>query len=112
MKEIVVIDDSPIILEAVKRTLTDAGYSVTTFEDPSVCSPKAIGSPHLILVDINMPQFYGDDVVPSSNLNGESWPPSTSSPTSPNQRSRGARPHAVPTVFSPRLGDSTGWPST
>jgi DNA-binding NarL/FixJ family response regulator len=39
------------------------GYRVTTLEDPGAFEPTTLGTPDLMLVDINMPQFFGDDIV-------------------------------------------------
>ena len=62
-KLIVVIDDSQLVLKMTRLALEDAGYRVTTFADPGEFEPSLVGTPDLMLVDINMPQFYGDDVV-------------------------------------------------
>lgn len=61
-KRIVVIDDSPMILSLTKKALEAVGYEAVTMEDPSGFDPIA-EPPDLILVDVNMPQFFGDDVV-------------------------------------------------
>jgi DNA-binding response OmpR family regulator len=63
MKRIVVIDDSALVLKAARKALEGAGYDVTTFEEPGDFDPDRTGRPDLILVDVNMPQFFGDDVV-------------------------------------------------
>jgi DNA-binding response OmpR family regulator len=63
MKTIVIIDDSKLILKVTKTALEHAGYQVTTLLDPGDFEPATIGMPDLLLVDINMPTFYGDDVV-------------------------------------------------
>ena len=63
MKTIVIIDDSKLVLKVTKTALEHAGYQVTTFVDPGDFEPTTMGVPDLLLVDINMPQFYGDDVV-------------------------------------------------
>ncbi len=62
-KQIVIIDDSQLVLKMTRLALEDVGYRVTTFEDPGAFEPSLVGTPDLMLVDINMPQFYGDDVV-------------------------------------------------
>ncbi len=71
MKKIVIIDDSPMILKLAKGALEAAGYEVHALEDPGEFDPDVSGAPDLILVDINMPQFYGDDVVVYFK---EAWP--------------------------------------
>jgi DNA-binding response OmpR family regulator len=63
MKHIVIIDDSEMILKLARTALEGAGYRVTAIDDPGNFDPTDTGSVSLILVDINMPQFYGDDIV-------------------------------------------------
>ena len=63
MKNIVIIDDSQLVLKLTKTALEHAGYQVTTLVDPGDFEPTVSGTPDLLLVDINMPEFYGDDVV-------------------------------------------------
>ena len=63
MKTIVIIDDSALVLKLTKAALEHVGYQVKTLLDPGEFEPATIGMPDLLLVDINMPQFYGDDIV-------------------------------------------------
>jgi len=63
MKTIVIIDDSQLVLKLTKLALERVGYRVQTLLDPGEFDPEASGVPDLLLVDINMPQFYGDDIV-------------------------------------------------
>jgi DNA-binding response OmpR family regulator len=63
MKTIVIIDDSQLVLKLAKLALERVGYRVHTLVDPGEFDPDASGVPDLLLVDINMPQFYGDDIV-------------------------------------------------
>ncbi|HVK76617.1 MAG TPA: response regulator [Kofleriaceae bacterium] len=63
MKTIVIIDDSQLVLKLTKQALERAGYRVQTLIDPGEFDPDANGTPDLLLVDINMPQFFGDDIV-------------------------------------------------
>ncbi len=63
MSHIVIIDDSRVALRLAKNALEAVGHSVQTMEDPGEFDPKAGVPADLLLVDINMPQFYGDDVV-------------------------------------------------
>jgi DNA-binding response OmpR family regulator len=63
MKHIVIIDDSAMILKLTSAALEGSGYRVTAIDDPGEFNPDATGSVDLFLVDINMPQFYGDDIV-------------------------------------------------
>ena len=62
MKHIVVIDDSDVVLKAATRTLELSNYKVTGVMDPSTLDVES-SPPDLMLVDFNMPQFYGHDVV-------------------------------------------------
>jgi DNA-binding NarL/FixJ family response regulator len=71
MKTIVIIDDSPVVLRVSKKALEGAGYQVIALDDPGDFHPTPDQAPDLILVDINMPQFYGDDVVAYFK---EEWP--------------------------------------
>jgi DNA-binding NarL/FixJ family response regulator len=59
MKTIVIIDDSQLVLKLTKLALE----RVQTLLDPGEFDPESSGPPDLLLVDINMPQFYGDDIV-------------------------------------------------
>lgn len=63
MKRVMIIDDSEFVLKAVKKMLEMAGYDVLTLEHPGGFDPASEKPPDLVLVDINMPEFYGDDVV-------------------------------------------------
>jgi DNA-binding response OmpR family regulator len=60
---IVVIDDSPMILRTAKLALEKAGFAVTTLDNPSAFEVVRDAEPDLILLDINMPELFGDDVV-------------------------------------------------
>jgi len=60
---VVAIDDSPMILRAVKHALEKAGFAVTTLDSPSAFESIKGVEPDLILLDINMPELFGDDVV-------------------------------------------------
>lgn len=63
MKRIAIIDDSVVVLNSAAAALTDAGYEVTTMTEPS--RSKIIGdrAADLLLVDVNMPEAFGDDVA-------------------------------------------------
>ncbi len=58
-KRIVVIDDSPIVLAMVEAELTDAGYEVVCLLEPQLIE----GPVDLVLLDIQMPQVFGDDAA-------------------------------------------------
>ena len=71
MKRIVLIDDSRMVLRTFGRKLEEAGYEVHVLDDPGKYSPDLDAPPDVILLDVNMPQFYGDDMVPFFR---EEWP--------------------------------------
>ena len=68
-RRILLIDDSALILEVTRAALETAGYQVATamtldaFEEQRRREP-----PDLIIVDIQMPEIFGDDLA--STLRG------------------------------------------
>ena len=62
--KILVIDDSALILEVTRAALEQAGFTVATattidsFEEERRRSP-----PDLIIVDVQMPEIFGDDLA-------------------------------------------------
>ncbi|RKH10684.1 response regulator, partial [Corallococcus sp. CA047B] len=64
MSRVLVIDDSPMLLELTVRALTAAGYEASGAPDLTTLDQKLATGPFaLILVDVNMPEMFGDDVV-------------------------------------------------
>jgi two-component system KDP operon response regulator KdpE len=64
MKKILVVDDSELMLEIVRHALEAAGFSALTASDLSQMEKlRDEGHPDLILVDVQMPEAYGDDVA-------------------------------------------------
>lgn len=63
-RTVVIVDDSPVMLEATLLTLEDAGYRVVALDNPLML-PGVVRheSPDLILLDVNMPLIRGDDVA-------------------------------------------------
>jgi two-component system chemotaxis response regulator CheB len=63
-KTILVVDDSPVVLEAVRNTLTDAGHEVLTADNPLIV-PAMVRRQRidLALIDVNMPAVAGDVVT-------------------------------------------------
>ena len=58
MKRILIVDDSPIVLEAARHVLAHAGFEVE--------ARNAVGEPRgfdLILMDVQMPDRYGDEIA-------------------------------------------------
>jgi len=70
MKKILVIDDSSVVLDLTKKTLEACGFTVDARSDLGEFDPAAPGAPDLVLVDINMSEFYGDDIVPFLRAEG------------------------------------------
>jgi CheY-like chemotaxis protein len=62
-KRVLLVDDSPIILAVGKHALTGAGFDVEVREGvEDLCEQGANGF-DLILMDVQMPQLFGDDVA-------------------------------------------------
>jgi two-component system, OmpR family, KDP operon response regulator KdpE len=61
---VAVVDDSPLALEMTRRALENGGFAVVTAcniaELEAAISRSA---PDLLLVDVNMPEMYGDHVA-------------------------------------------------
>ncbi len=62
-KRVLVVDDSPLVLVTVRHLLESVGLEVEVAESPFDFEPTQGLEPDLILMDVNMPQFYGDDMV-------------------------------------------------
>lgn len=63
-KRILVVDDSPLILQAARHALGEAGYEVETREGVEDLGNRANESAFdLILMDVQMPELFGDDVA-------------------------------------------------
>jgi len=61
---ILVIDDSPMTIQLISQALEAAGMEVMAASDLASLDEKlATGPFDLVLVDVNMPEMYGDDVV-------------------------------------------------
>ncbi|AKQ65848.1 chemotactic response regulator [Myxococcus hansupus] len=64
MSRVLVIDDSPMLVELTVRALTAAGYQASGAQDLASLEQKLAEGPFsLILMDVNMPEMFGDDVV-------------------------------------------------
>lgn len=63
MKRILVVDDSPIIQMAAKHALVTAGYDVSTRSSFDELMSQPIEGFDLMLMDVQMPELYGDDVA-------------------------------------------------
>ena len=63
-KQILVVDDSPLVLEMMTAALGDAGYDVLTAADlRELDHHRAHSRPDLVLMDVQMPEAFGDDVA-------------------------------------------------
>jgi DNA-binding response OmpR family regulator len=64
MSRVLVIDDSPMLVELTVRALTAAGYEASGAMDLASLEQKLTEGPlALILMDVNMPEMFGDDVA-------------------------------------------------
>jgi DNA-binding response OmpR family regulator len=62
-KTIFVLDDSEIALELIRNYLTEAGFTVHATDDLVELDRLALSAtPALILLDVQMPELFGDDV--------------------------------------------------
>ncbi len=61
-KRILVIDDSPVVLAMACHALAEAGYHVETRSSVEEVESGPVAGFDLILMDVQMPQLYGDDV--------------------------------------------------
>lgn len=61
---VLVIDDSSVALELVTQALRLAGFEVASAFDLASLEARLAEAPfEVVLVDVNMPEMYGDDVV-------------------------------------------------
>lgn len=68
-KKILVFDDSPLVLELTQQALESEGFAVAAAADLTAFEQaRAAMTPDLILVDVQMPEAFGDDVA--STLRG------------------------------------------
>ncbi|MBK7863902.1 MAG: response regulator [Archangiaceae bacterium] len=69
--KVLIIDDSPVILEAAKLALEDEGYQVVAMDNPLVLAAAVRRErPDLVLIDVNMPTVTGDVVTGIVNSHG------------------------------------------
>ena len=63
-KTVAVVDDSPLALAITRRAFEGTGISVQTAGNIAELEEViARARPDLLLVDVNMPEMFGDDVV-------------------------------------------------
>ena len=69
-RRVLILDDSQVTLDLLRLALEQAGFDVTTaadlasFERGAAMTP----APDIVLIDVQMPEAYGDDVA--STLRG------------------------------------------
>ena len=63
MKRVLLVEDSPIIQAAAVHALTSAGYQVSARSTFDELLAQGIDGYDLILMDVQMPELYGDDVA-------------------------------------------------
>ena len=64
MAKVLVVDDDRVVLEVVKDLLEEAGHEVVPLSSPQlVATVIEKERPHLMLVDVNMPEVSGDAIV-------------------------------------------------
>jgi two-component system chemotaxis response regulator CheB len=70
-KRILIVDDSPLLLEAGRMALEAAGYEVRTLENPLMVAMLLRKNPvDLVLLDVNMPAVQGTQVVAALRAHG------------------------------------------
>lgn len=63
-KRILLVDDSELLLEMASAALSEAGFEVSTAQDLNDLDRIETGDDHdLILMDVQMPELFGDDVA-------------------------------------------------
>src|SRR5689334_14202391 len=74
-QRILVVDDSTIVLSSLKTALTAAGFDVVTARDLSeLAKVQAEAPPNLVLLDVIMPEAFGDDLAAVMRQRGLSCP--------------------------------------
>ena len=62
-KRILIVDDSPLILAASQDALETDGFEVVVYGGVEELCEKGATGFDLILMDVHMPELFGDDVA-------------------------------------------------
>jgi two-component system KDP operon response regulator KdpE len=63
-RQILLVDDSPLVLDMMRAAFVQAGYEVLTAQDLAQLDVhRATSRPDLVLMDVQMPEAFGDDVA-------------------------------------------------
>jgi len=62
-KHVLIVDDSQLMLDMARHALEGAGYRVSCARDLGELERGRAGEIDLILMDVQMPEAYGDDVA-------------------------------------------------
>ncbi len=62
-KRILIVDDNPVVIGAAKRALVHAGYEVESRGSVAEIDAHGADGFDLILMDVVMPELFGDDVA-------------------------------------------------
>jgi DNA-binding response OmpR family regulator len=63
LRRILIVDDSPIVLAAARQVLVEAGFDVETRSGVEEIAEKGAIGFDLILMDVQLPQMFGDDIA-------------------------------------------------
>jgi DNA-binding NarL/FixJ family response regulator len=63
VKRILLVDDSPLIQATARHALEEAGFEVATRATFDELMSQPIEGHDLILMDVQMPELFGDDVA-------------------------------------------------
>lgn len=64
MKRVLLVDDSPIFLDVMRAALESEGYTVVCAATlAELDQARSAGSSDLVLMDVQMPEAFGDDIA-------------------------------------------------
>jgi CheY-like chemotaxis protein len=63
MRRVLIVDDSALTLDITRETLVEAGLDVVTASSMGELEVQDLSNFDLILMDVQMPELYGDDVA-------------------------------------------------